>query len=178
MVEASDLKEAIFAGGCFWCSDEAFSSVNGIHDVESGYTGGAKERPSYEEVSSGNTGHFEAVRVSYDPSVISYEELLDIYWKHIDPTDEDGQFADRGSQYRSAIFYSNDDQKLKAEASKRQIQDSGLFDKPIRTLIIPAEKFFRAEEYHQDYYRKCPVKFGIYKQWSGRKDFIQKYYKK
>lgn len=134
--------------------EAAFEALNGVVDVVSGYTGGQKENPTYEEVSTGTTGHYESIEVTYDPSKITYEQLLDHFWANIDPTDEGGQSVDRGSQYRTAIFYHDETQKMLAERSKRSLEESGKFGKPIATLVLPAREFYRAEEYHQDYYRK------------------------
>jgi len=167
------IETATFAGGCFWCMEAAFQTLEGVVSVTSGYTGGTVENPSYKEVSTGSTGHYEAVRVEYDPSKISYVELLDFYWKHIDPTDSSGQFADKGSQYRTAIFYHNESQKQLAEESKKALEESGRFDKPIATEILPAEVFYPAEEYHQDYYQKNAIQCNIYKRLSGREARLQ-----
>ena len=167
-------EEATFAGGCFWCTEADIEKVNGVIEAVSGYTGGHKERPSYEEVSAGHTGHVEAVRVKYDPSVITYEQLLDKFWRHIDPTDPAGQFVDRGSQYRSVIFYHNAEQKRLAEKSKKELSESGRFIKPIVTEILEAGIFYTAEEYHQDYYKKHPVKYKYYRYNSGRDQFLKK----
>jgi peptide methionine sulfoxide reductase msrA/msrB len=142
--------------------------------VISGYTGGYKENPTYEEVSSGTTGHVEAVQVYYDPSKISYEELLDAFWKHIDPTDSGGQFVDRGQQYRSVIFYHDEEQKRLAEKSKEALEKSGRFNKPTATEIIKFARFYEAEEYHQDYYKKHPLKYSFYRHGSGRDQFLEK----
>jgi peptide methionine sulfoxide reductase msrA/msrB len=168
-----DLEKATFAGGCFWCSEYAFEKVEGVWEAVSGYTGGDVEEPTYEQVSSGRTGHFEAVQVYYDPERVTFEELLDVYWKHINPTDPDGQFADRGSQYRTAIFYHNEEQKRIAEKSKKELDESGKFDEPIVTEILPFVEFYPAEEYHQDYYKKQAVRFNAYKKLSGREQFIE-----
>jgi peptide methionine sulfoxide reductase msrA/msrB len=165
---------AIFAGGCFWCVQTDFEKVNGVIEVSAGYTGGHTENPSYEEVSSGKTGHVEAVQVTFDPAKVSYEELLDYFWRHVDPTDSGGQFVDRGGQYRSVIFYSDGQQRTAAEASKRKLEASGRFDKPIVTEILPAGKFYLAEEYHQDYYRKNPLRYHFYRFNAGRDQFLTK----
>lgn len=162
---------AIFAGGCFWCMEAAFQELEGVKEVVSGYTGGNKSDPTYEEVSTGKTGHYEAVKVDYDPEKISYEDLLKIFWKSIDPTQENGQFADTGSQYRTAIFYLNDTQKNKAEASKKNIEES--FDEPIATNILSAGEFYKAEEYHQDYYKKNKIAYNLYKKGSGRQQRLK-----
>lgn len=147
-------EQAIFAGGCFWCMVKPFDQWPGIKKVVSGYTGGVLPNPTYEEVCLGTTGHYEAVQITYDPSIISYEQLLDIFWQQIDPTDPGGQFYDRGQSYQTAIFYLNDEQKQKAEQSKQALEKSGRFHKPIATKILPANDFFEAEEYHQNYYKK------------------------
>jgi peptide methionine sulfoxide reductase msrA/msrB len=166
------LPRATFAGGCFWCVEADFEKVNGVVEAISGYTGGHKDNPSYEEVSSGTTGHVEAVQVIYDPSKVSYEQLLDSFWRHIDPTDPGGQFVDRGEQYRSIIFYHDETQKAAAEESKRKLQNSGRFDKPIVTEILPFTKFYSAEEYHQQYSNKNPLRYRYYRYNSGRDQFI------
>ena len=168
------LHVATFAGGCFWCTESDFEKVPGVVKVVSGYTGGKKEKPSYQEVSSGTTGHVEAVQVFYDPTKISYEELLDAFWKHIDPTDSGGQFVDRGAQYRSVIFYYDEEQRRLAEKSKEALTKSGKFDKPIVTEIIQFTKFYEAEEYHQDYYKKNPLRYKYYRYGSGRDQFLKK----
>lgn len=176
--EDETLRKATFAGGCFWCTEADFEKLPGVVKVISGYTGGEKEKPTYEEVSSGGTGHLEAIQIYYDPFKISYEELLDYFWKHIDPTDEGGQFVDRGSQYRSAIFYHDEDQKRLAEKSKEQLERSERFDKPVVTEIIKFNKFYEAEEYHQDYYKKHHLKYSFYRQGSGRDQFLDKIWRK
>ena len=168
------LSIATFAGGCFWCTEADFEKLSGVVRVLSGYTGGKKENPSYEEVSSGTTGHIESVQVYYDPSKITYEELLGYFWNHIDPTDPGGQFVDRGSQYRSVIFYHDEEQKRLAEKSKEDLSKSGRFDKPIVTEIIKFTKFYEAEEYHQDYYKKNPLRYKFYRYNSGRDEFLEK----
>ena len=170
----STLKVATFAGGCFWCTESDFEKLPGVVKVISGYTGGQKVNPSYEEVSSGSTGHVEAVQVYYDPSKLTYTELLDTFWKHIDPTDSGGQFVDRGSQYRSVIFYHDEEQKKLAEKSKQDLDKSGKFDKPIATEIIKFIKFYEAEEYHQDYYKTSPLRYKYYRSGSGRDQYIKK----
>ncbi|MBU0570693.1 MAG: peptide-methionine (S)-S-oxide reductase MsrA [Candidatus Omnitrophica bacterium] len=167
------LDKATFAGGCFWCMEQPFDEMDGVIEVIVGYTGGHKENPTYEEVSSGNTGHAEAVQITYDPSKITYKELLNVFWKQIDPTDDLGQFADKGTQYKTAILYHNLEQKQMAEASKKEIEESGQFDKTIATKILKASTFYNAEEYHQNYYKKCPIKYNAYKKGSGRDDFIK-----
>jgi peptide methionine sulfoxide reductase msrA/msrB len=167
-------KIATFAGGCFWCTEADFEKLPGVVKVISGYTGGQKENPSYEEVSSGTTGHVEAIQVYYDSSKITYEELLDYFWRHIDPTDSGGQFVDRGSQYRSVIFYHDEEQKRLAEKSKEELSKSGKFNKPIVTEILKFNKFYKAEEYHQDYYKKNPLRYKFYRYNSGRDQFLKK----
>ena len=172
--EKAVLQKATFAGGCFWCMEDAFKRVDGVVDAVSGYTGGNKDKPTYEEVSSGTTGHCEAVQITFDPSKVSYERLLDLFWRQIDPTDQGGQFADRGSQYRTAIFYHSEEQKAIAEKSKEKLERSGKFDSPVVTKIIPFTKFFKAEDYHQGYSQKQPLAFKLYKKGSGREGFIKK----
>ena len=169
--------KATFAGGCFWCIESPFEGIDGVKEVISGYTGGHKENPTYDEVSSGKTGHFEAVEITYDAAIINYQNLLDIFWAQIDPTDPDGQFADRGSQYRTAIFYHTQKQKELALDSKDILTSSHLFKKPIATQILKAETFYKAEDYHQDYYKKCPLPYRNYKKGSGREDFINNIWK-
>jgi len=168
------IKKAIFAGGCFWCIEAAFKELDGVIEAVSGYTGGNKENPTYEEVSTGKTDHYEAVQIIYDPSKISYEKLLDHFWKQIDPTDAKGQFFDKGSQYQTAIFYLNETQKKQAEESKEKLEKSGKFNKPIATKILPASEFYKAEEYHQDYYKKKPIHYQQYKKGSGREEKLKK----
>jgi len=169
-----ELETATFAGGCFWCIESDFEKVDGVVDVISGYTGGHKENPTYESVSSGDTGHVEAVQVHYDPSKVTYKEILDIFWRHIDPTDPGGQFADRGSQYRTGIFYHNEEQKMQAEQSKEEFNTMRKFEKPVVTEIVQFSKFHRAEEYHQDYYKKNPIKYKYYRFNSDREKFLRK----
>jgi peptide methionine sulfoxide reductase msrA/msrB len=145
---------ATFAGGCFWCMDAAFEDLPGVINVITGYTGGHTENPTYDEVSAGRTGHAEAIQVTYDPAKITYSELLDAFWKQIDPTDRGGQMVERGSQYRTVIFYHTEEQKLLAELTKKALEESGRFDRPIITEITKATKFYPAEEYHQHYFKK------------------------
>lgn len=166
-------KVATFAGGCYWCTEADFEKLPGVVKVISGYAGGHKENPTYEEVSSGTTGHVEAVQVYYDPKKITYNDLLDYFWKHIDPTDAGGQFVDRGAQYRSVIFYQNEDEKRLAEESKEKLAKSGRFKKPIVTEILPSNKFYEAEDYHQDYYKNHPFKYKFYRSRSGRDKFLK-----
>ncbi len=169
-----EFEVATFAGGCFWCTESDLEKVEGVKDAVSGYTGGHKANPSYKEVSMGGTGHTEAIQVHYDPKVVTYEELLDVLWRHIDPTDAGGQFVDRGSQYRSEVFYHNESQKMKAMASKKALGESMVFDKPIVTPITKIEKFYPAETYHQDYYKKSSLKYKFYRSRSGRDQFLKK----
>jgi peptide methionine sulfoxide reductase msrA/msrB len=171
---AAQTEIATFAGGCFWCTESDFEKVPGVVKVISGYAGGQKKNPTYQEVSSGTTGHVEAVQVYFDPSKIAYAELLDYFWKHIDPTDAGGQFVDRGSQYRSVIFYQNEEQKRLAEESKEKLAQSGVFDKPIVTEIIKFTNFYAAEDYHQDYYKKNPLRYKYYRWGSGRDQFLER----
>jgi peptide methionine sulfoxide reductase msrA/msrB len=167
-------KTATFAGGCFWCIEAAFDGKEGVVAAVSGYTGGERDDPTYEEVCTGLTGHYEAVQVTFDPRTISYESLLDIYWHSIDPADAAGQFADKGSQYKSAIFYHNDEQRVAAERSKEELALSGVFDQPIVTEIKPAGPFYPAEAYHQDYHATCSIQYQLYKRGSGRESFLKK----
>jgi peptide methionine sulfoxide reductase msrA/msrB len=176
-INARQLKNtetATFAGGCFWCVEAPFEKIDGVIDVVSGYTGGKEVNPTYEQVSSGQTRHLEAIQISYDPEKISYEGLLDIFWRQIDPTDAGGSFVDRGPQYRSVIFYHNEEQKLAAEKSKAEIGASGRYNAPIATEIIKYDKFYVAEEYHQDYYDKNPIRYKFYRHGSGRDQYLEK----
>lgn len=165
---------AIFGGGCFWCMEPPFEQLNGVHGVTSGYSGGDEKNPSYEEVSRGLTRHLEAVKVEYDPTVISFKELLDTYWRSIDPTDTGGQFADRGEHYTTAIFYQTDEEKKIAEISRKVLDDSRIFKDPVATKILPAKPFWPAEEYHQNYYKKNTFHYNMYKKGSGRERFLEK----
>jgi peptide methionine sulfoxide reductase msrA/msrB len=169
----ANLRTATFAGGCFWCMESDFEKVDGVVEVISGYTGGHKDNPTYKEVSAGGTGHVEAIQVHYDPEKISYEALLDVFWRHVDPTDPGGQFVDRGSQYHSAIFYQNEEERQLAEASKKRLEESGRFDKPIVTEIIKLTTFYPAEDYHQDYYKKNELRYHFYRWNSGRDKFLR-----
>ncbi|AEG62013.1 peptide methionine sulfoxide reductase [Desulforamulus ruminis DSM 2154] len=169
---------ATFAGGCFWCMEKPFKETAGVIRVVSGYTGGHKENPTYEEVCTHRTGHLEAVQITFNPAEASFAKLLDIFWQQIDPTDEEGQFFDRGSSYQTAIFYHNDEQKRIAEASKKALNESGRFPKPIATRILPAATFYPAEDYHQEYYARNPLHYNMYRQASGRDAFINKYWGK
>lgn len=169
-----NLQVATFAGGCFWCTEADFEKVTGVVAVISGYTGGKGENPSYDEVSMGASGHYEAVQVYFDPKRISYEELQDIFWRHVDPTDPGGQFVDRGEQYRTAIFYQDEAQRKAAEASKKKLAGIAIFDKALVTPILPLTRFYPAEEYHQDFYQKSPQRYHSYRQGSGRDQFIMR----
>ena len=165
--QAGELATAIFAGGCFWCVEADFEKVPGVVKAESGYIGGKSQNPTYEQVSAGGTGHAEAVRVSYEPRKVTYEQLLDYFWHHVDPTVKDRQFCDGGSQYRTAIFYQGESQRAAAEASKAALEKSGRF-KHIYTEIVPAGPFYLAEDYHQDYYKKNPIRYSFYRKNCGR----------
>jgi peptide-methionine (S)-S-oxide reductase len=162
------LEKATFAGGCFWCMVPPFESLDGVVSVTSGYTGGQKKNPTYEEVSSGTTGHAESIQIVYDPSKVGYKKLLDVFWHNIDPTVKDRQFCDVGAQYRTAIFYHTEEQKKLAEDSKKTLEQSGKLPGPIHTEIVPASEFYRAEEYHQDYYKKNPLHYKFYRWNCGR----------
>ncbi|HUO81406.1 MAG TPA: peptide-methionine (S)-S-oxide reductase MsrA [Gammaproteobacteria bacterium] len=164
---------AIFAGGCFWCMEPPFDGIEGVLSTTSGYTGGEVENPSYGDVSAGGTGHLEAVLVEYDPARIGYHELLDVFWRNIDPLDDGGQFCDRGSSYRSAIFYADEQQKRLAGQSKTALEAAGRFEKPIVTRILPASEFYPAETYHQNYYRENPLRYKFYRYRCGRDDRLE-----
>jgi methionine-S-sulfoxide reductase len=167
---------ATFAGGCFWCMTKPFDEQPGIISVISGYTGGKVENPTYQQVCSDTTGHFEAVQITYNPDLFPYEKLLELFWQQIDPTDPSGQFYDRGQSYQTAIFYHNETQKRLAEESKKILEESKRFNKPIVTPILPASEFYPAEEYHQQYYKKNPAHYESYHIGSGRADFIQRHW--
>lgn len=169
---------AIFAGGCFWCLESEYQELDGVKSVVSGYTGGKTKNPTYKEVGAGKTGHTEAVRVIFDPNKVSYETLLDLYWRESDPTDAGGQFVDRGDHYRPEIYYTTPEQKKLAEASKAALAKSGRFKKPIVTGISPAQEFYEAETYHQDYYKKNPGQYKNYEQNSGRREYQEENWKK
>lgn len=164
----ASVEHATFAGGCFWCMESPFESLPGVRSVTSGYSGGPEKNPTYSQVSSGRTGHAEAVDIVFDPKTISYERLLDVYWRNIDPTQKGGQFCDKGSQYRSAIFYRDSRQKALAEASRDALTRSKRLKAPIVTEVVPYRAFYRAEEYHQDYYRKNPDHYQAYRKGCGR----------
>jgi peptide methionine sulfoxide reductase msrA/msrB len=174
---SSRLELATFAGGCFWCMVSPFEEMPGIVKVVSGYTGGHTVNPTYEEVCSETTGHAEAVQITYDPAFMSYKQLLELYWRQIDPTDPGGQFHDRGASYRTAIFYHSEEQREEADASKQELQASGRFDRPIATLIEPAGPFYAAEEYHQGYHHKQPYRYKLYRKGSGRDAFIDRHWR-
>jgi peptide-methionine (S)-S-oxide reductase len=165
---------AIFAGGCFWCMEPPFDKLDGVISTTSGYTGGRKANPTYEEVSAGGTGHYEAVRVVYDPAKVTYEKLLEVFWHNVDPHDATGQFCDKGGQYRAAIFAQNDDETRAAEQSKQALANSGQLKQPIVTEILPTATFYPAEDYHQDYYLKNPLKYKFYRTSCGRDARLQK----
>jgi methionine-S-sulfoxide reductase len=164
--EKASFKSAILAGGCFSCMEQPFERLDGVVSVVSGYTGGFIKDPSYKQVSSGSTGHYEAVKITYNPEVISYDALLEVFWRNIDPFDDSGQFCDKGAQYKAAIFYSYDEEKEKAEASKLKMTSE--LDQQIVTEILPAKEFYEAEEYHQDYYLKKPYRYKFYRGGCGR----------
>lgn len=168
------LATATFAGGCFWCTESDFEKVDGVLEVVSGYTGGNKSDPTYREVSAGITGHAEAIQITYDSNAIQYDDLLDIFWMSVDPTDPGGQFVDRGNQYRTAIFYHDENQKQRADASKKRLDNSGRFNKPVVTRISPFSTFYPAEEYHQDYYKKNPIRYKFYRMNSGRDKYLRR----
>jgi peptide methionine sulfoxide reductase msrA/msrB len=166
-------KVATFAGGCFWCMESPFEKLDGVLQVIAGYTGGESENPTYEEVCSGESGHLEAVQVWFDPAKATYGQIVDIFWRQIDPTDPGGQFADRGSQYNTAIFYHDEEQREIAEETRKELELSGRFDRPIATKILSAVEFYPAEEYHQDYYKKNPAHYKSYRRGSGRDGFLE-----
>lgn len=160
---------ALFAGGCFWCMEKPFDVLPGVSKTISGYTGGHLKNPSYEQISGGGTGHYEAIQITYDPTQVSYQTLLEIFWKNIDPTDASGQFCDKGKQYRSGIFYLNEQQKLLAEQSQQALIDSGqLGTNPLVTEVLPAQIFYPAEKYHQNYYQNNPLRYNYYRYSCGR----------
>ncbi len=171
------MEKAYFAGGCFWCVVEPFDSLPGVLSVVSGYMGGSEPYPTYEAVVSGLTSHLEAVEITYEPTIITYQKLVDKFWRQIDPTDNSGQFSDRGDSYKTAIFYTNEAQKEIAEKSKIELEQSGRFNQPIVTPILQAVPFYKAEEHHQDYHKKNALHYQLYKKGSGRKKFIEKYWK-
>lgn len=172
------MEKATFAGGCFWCMVKPFDQWDGIESVLSGYMGGHIENPTYEDVKKGDSGHLEVVQIQFDPNTFTYGQLLEIYWQQIDPTDDGGQFHDRGESYQTAIFYHSNEQKEQAELSKEKLANSGRFSKPILTKILPAKKFYVAEDYHQDYYKKNPNHYTEDRATSGRDTFIENHWKK
>jgi methionine-S-sulfoxide reductase len=171
---AEGLEKATFAGGCFWCMEPPFDVVEGVVSTVSGYTGGSSQNPSYKQVSSGRTRHLEAVQIEYDPRKVTYSQLLDVFWRNIDPTDSGGQFCDRGAQYRTAIFTQTEDQRRLAEESKAELEASAKLPKPIVTEIRPASEFYAAEDYHQDYYKKNPIHYKRYRHGCGRDRVLKK----
>jgi methionine-S-sulfoxide reductase len=175
--EKKKYEMATFAGGCFWCMVKPFDQWPGVIRVVSGYTGGDLPNPTYEQVCSDSTGHYEAVQITFDPDLISYPEILTVFWQSIDPTDAGGQFGDRGSSYQTAIFYHSEAQQAQAEESKRELQENGPFQAPIVTPILPAKPFYEAEGYHQDYYKKNPAHYQRYSIGSGRAGFLKKNWK-
>ncbi len=170
-------EKATFAGGCFWCMVQPFDELPGIQSILSGYMGGTVDHPTYEQVKTGETGHFEVVQITFDSETFSYDQLLDLYWPQIDPTDDGGQFHDRGSQYRTAIFYENENQRIKAEETKKKLQESNRFKKRIVTEVLPASTFYVAEDDHQDFYKKQPNHYKQDRNESGRDTFIQSHWK-
>jgi peptide methionine sulfoxide reductase msrA/msrB len=174
--DLSDYEVATFAGGCFWCIEAAFETTNGVVEAVSGYTGGHTVNPTYDQVLTKTTGHLEAVQVYYDPRKVSYSELLNVYWRNIDPTDDKGQFFDKGTQYLTAIFYGNEEQRILAEKSKQELELSDRFSDPIVTKIIEFDVFYKAEEYHQDYYKKQVFNYKLYTSASGREEFQKEYW--
>ncbi len=170
--EGESQATAVFAGGCFWCTESDFEKIDGVIEAVSGYTGGKQNDPTYKQVSSGRTRHVEAVKVIYDPHKVDYAKLLEVFWTHVDPTDAGGQFVDRGSQYRSAIFYTDGLQRDLALLSKQKLSESGIFDEELQTDILPLGQFYEAEDYHQDYYKKNPLRYKWYRSGSGRDKFL------
>lgn len=173
-MDESKYEKATFAGGCFWCMEPPFENLDGVVKVVPGYTGGSKENPTYDEVSRGSTGHYEAIQITYDPAKVNFKHLVEVFWTQIDPTDRGGQFVDRGSQYKTAIFYHNDEQKIIAEESKVSLEKSGRYDKPIVTEIREYDRFYEAEDYHQDFYKKSPNRYQSYKSLSGREQYLER----
>ncbi|MFJ5623359.1 peptide-methionine (S)-S-oxide reductase MsrA [Peribacillus loiseleuriae] len=170
------MQKATFAGGCFWCMVTPFEELPGIGGIVSGYSGGHVENPTYEQVKTGTTGHYEVVEITYDPELFPYERLLELFWQQIDPTDPDGQFQDRGSQYKAAIFYHDEKQLELAQKSKEEMASSGKFKKPIVTEILPARTFYEAENYHQDFHKKNPKHYKEDRKQSGRDEFIDQHW--
>jgi methionine-S-sulfoxide reductase len=172
----ANYETATFAGGCFWCIQPPFDKLEGVVSTTVGYTGGKEKDPTYEQVSYGKTGHTESIEIIYDPKKVTYEELLEVFWMNINPTDSGGQFVDRGKQYRPGIFYHGEAQKKAAGASKDKLDKSGRFDKPVVVEIVEATEFYPAEDYHQKFYQKSPVRYKTYRWGSGRDQFIEKYW--
>jgi peptide-methionine (S)-S-oxide reductase len=172
-IEAAAPAKAYFAGGCFWCMEEAFEKVDGVIEVVSGYMGGTVANPTYEQVSGGQTGHAESVQVSYDPAKVSYQKLLDVFWHNVDPVTPNAQFCDHGNQYRSVVFYGTDEEKRLSEESRWTIEQSKRFSEPIATQLVKASTFYPAEEYHQDFYKKNPIRYKYYKFSCGRAQRLQ-----
>ncbi len=172
-IEGNQNAKATFAGGCFWCMEEAYEEVNGVVSVISGYTGGQLADPTYEQVSAGGTGHAESVEVTYDPNKVTYQKLLEVFWRNVDPTTPNAQFCDHGSQYRTAIFYHDQMQKRLIDESKQAVESSKSFPQPIVTEIVPASIFYPAEDYHQDFYKKNPVRYKFYKWNCGRSQRLE-----
>ena len=171
------LEKATFAGGCFWCMEPPYGELEGVISIYPGYTGGEKKNPNYEQVSAGFTKHLEAIQIEFDPEIVDYKTLVDIFWRQIDPTDAGGQFVDRGHHYTTAIFYHSTIQKDIALSSKETLENSARFNKPIVTAILPAKDFYLAEDYHHEYYKKNPVHYNSYKVLSGRQSFIKENWK-
>ena len=163
-----ETETAVFAGGCFWCVEQAFEPIDGVVDHTAGFAGGDLEDPTYDEVTGGGTGHIESVRIEYDPDTVTYERLLEVFWRNVDPLDPGGQFCDRGESYTTAIFAANADQREAAEASREALAESGRFDQPIATAIRDLDTFYAAEEYHQDYFEKRPLRYKFYVSSCGR----------
>jgi peptide methionine sulfoxide reductase msrA/msrB len=178
MENNNQIQFATFAGGCFWCVESTFEGINGVTNVVSGYTGGPEKNPDYKQVSSGATGHLEAIQITYDPVIVSYRSLLEIFFQQIDPTDDGGSFVDRGKQYRSAVFFHTQAQKNEADKLINRIDRAKIFDTPVVTKIIPAAFFYPAETYHQDYHRRNPIRYKYYRSGSGRDTFIQNFWAK
>jgi len=177
LMKQDNIETATFAGGCFWCVESAFEEIKGVKEVISGYTGGLEENPTYEQVSSGSTSHFEAVQITYDPDIVSYKILIEIFFQQIDPGDGQGSFVDRGNQYRSAVFFHTEAQKAQAWEIIGLIDASDILDNPVATDVLPVTTFYRAEEYHQDYHSKNPIRYKFYRAGSGRDNFIKKFWK-
>lgn len=176
MEDQNEPKTAIFAGGCFWCMQPAFDTLPGVLDTTVGYTGGETAHPTYEQVSSGRSGHVEAIRIVYDPAKVSYRGLLDVFWRNIDPTQPGGQFADLGPQYRTVVFYADEEERHAAERSKAELESKNIFVRPIVTEILPAREFYPAEEGHQKFYQKDPGHYTRYKTGSGRAGFLRRFW--